>query len=149
MKREPPEYAVESSQPRFAVVGDTIAGFLLPSAQQSGKIFGMDRGLPTRALGLISRQAGVLLPPPINEIYGALWNTRPHKRRNSIDNRSEFAEGLPNLTRHRFARFSSVHRATNLDSRTMQHASETIHLVGEVNRMTSSMVKPSLGRICA
>src|SRR5579864_7099598 len=86
----------------------------------------MDRGLPTRALGLISRQAGVIFPPPINEVYRALWNTRPRKRRNSIDNRSEFAERLPNLTWRRFARFSSVHRATNLDSRTMQHASDTI-----------------------
>src|SRR5580704_15035964 len=86
----------------------------------------MDRGLPTRALGLLSRQAGELLPSPVNEIYGALWNTRPRKRRNSIDNRSEFAERHPNLTRHRFPRFSSVHRATNLDSRTMQHASDTI-----------------------
>src|SRR5947209_3724816 len=86
----------------------------------------MDHCLPTRVLGLISRQPGVLLPPPINEIYGTLRNTRPRKRRNSIDNRSEFAERLPNLTRHRFARFSSVHRATKLDSRTMQHASDTI-----------------------
>src|SRR5947209_19800190 len=86
----------------------------------------MDRCLPTRVLGLISRQPGVLLPPPINEIYGTLRNTRPRKRRSSIDNRSEFAERLPNLTRHRFTRFSSVHRATKLDSRTMQHASDTL-----------------------
>src|SRR6202011_3228942 len=86
----------------------------------------MDRGLPTSALGLLSRPAGVVLPSPVNEIYAALWNTRPRKRRNSIDNRSEFAERLPNLTRDRFAGFSSAHRATNLDSRTMQHASDTI-----------------------
>src|SRR5579872_1931629 len=86
----------------------------------------MDRGLPTRALGLLSRLAGVVLPSPVNEIYAAIWSTGPRKRRNSIDNRSEFAERLQNLTRHRFARFSSVHRATNIDSRTMQHASDTI-----------------------
>src|SRR5882757_4624507 len=86
----------------------------------------MDRGLPTSALELLSRLAGVVLPSPVNEIYGTIWSTRPRKRRNSIDNRSEFAERLQNLTRHRFARFSSLHRATNLDSRTMQHASDTI-----------------------
>src|ERR1700694_6106094 len=86
----------------------------------------MDRGLPTSALGLLSRLAGVVLPSPVNEIYAAIWSTRPRKRRNSIDNRSEFAERLQNLTRQRFARFSSVHRATNLDSRTMQYASDTI-----------------------
>src|ERR1700760_2734087 len=86
----------------------------------------MDCGLPTRTLGLLSRLAGVVLPSPVNEIYAAIWSTRPRKRRNSIDNRSEFAERLQNLTRHRFARFSSVHRATKLDSRTLQHASDTI-----------------------
>src|SRR6266481_7644646 len=86
----------------------------------------MDRGLPTNALGLLSRLAGVVLPSPVHEIYGAIWSSRPRKRRNSIDNRSEFAERLQNLTRHRFARFSSVHRATNLDFRTMQHASDTL-----------------------
>src|SRR6266702_699202 len=86
----------------------------------------MDRGLPTNALGLLSRLAGVVLPSPVHEIYGAIWSSRPRKRRNSIDNRSEFAERLPNLTRHRFAGFSSAHRATILDSRTLQHASDTI-----------------------
>ena len=83
----------------------------------------MDRGLPTSALGLLSRLTVVVLRSPVNEIYGALWNTRPRKRRNSIDNRSEFAERLPNLTRDRFVGFSSAHRATNQDSRTLSHAS--------------------------
>src|ERR1700747_3782803 len=87
----------------------------------------MDGGLPTSTLGLRTRLAGVVLPSPVNEIYAAIWSTRPRKRRNSIDNRSEFAERLQNLTRHRFARFSSVHRATILDSRTLQHASDPIH----------------------
>src|SRR5258707_11353752 len=86
----------------------------------------MDRGLPTSPLGLLSRLAGVVLPSPVNEVYVAIWSTRPRKRRNSIDNGPEFAERLQNLTRHRFAGFFSAHRATILDSRTLQHASDTI-----------------------
>src|SRR5579859_2184762 len=93
----------------------------------------MDRGLPTSALRLLSRLASVILPSPVNEIYAAIWSTRPRERRNSIDYRSEFGERLQNLTRHRFARFSSVHRPTILDSRTMQHASDTFPFPSKIS----------------
>src|SRR6202011_320647 len=103
----------------------------------------MDRGLPTSALGLLSRLAGVVLPSPVNEIYAAIRSTRPRKRRNSIDNRSEFAERLPNLTRHRFAGFSSAHRATKLDSRTLQHTSAELRpTIVDVHRYPAFLFPP-------
>src|ERR1700757_4412328 len=106
----------------------------------------MDRGLPTSALGLLSRLAGVVLPSPVNEVHAAIWGTRPRKRRNSIDNRSECAERLQNLPRPRFGRFSSVHRATILDSRTMQHASDTIPFPSTIpGNPTRCQVKGALG----
>jgi hypothetical protein len=86
----------------------------------------MDRAMPTRAIRLFRSQAGVLLPSQVNEVHGAVRATRPRERRDCVDDRSEYAERVPNLTRHRFAGFSSAHRATNLDSRTLQHASDTI-----------------------
>lgn len=42
------------------------------------------------------RQAGVLLPSLVSEVY------RPRERRNSVNDRSEFAERVPNFTQHVF-----------------------------------------------
>jgi len=86
----------------------------------------MDRAMPTRAIRLFWRQAGVLLPSLVNEVHTAVRATRPRERRDSVDDRPEFAERVPNLTKHSFAGFPSAHRPTNLDSRTPQEPSDNV-----------------------
>jgi hypothetical protein len=85
----------------------------------------MDRAMPTRAIRLFWRQAGVLLPSLVNEVHRAVRATRPRERRDSVDDRPEFAERVPNLTEHSFAGFPSTHRPMTLDSRTPRGAPDS------------------------
>src|SRR5271168_1889793 len=80
--------AIGAPQTYFAFAGHFQVGGPSPVREHYRKIFGMNRSLPSPAVRLFRGETGVVMPFPVNELYGAVRMTRPCQRGNSIDYKS-------------------------------------------------------------